>query len=112
MAEQKLTLLGVDTEKIAKKAQVVFEKYAASLRKLVKIKKRSIADTINQYDMLLHNKVIGELWVDKATQTVTHSSVNEKFKGMGLGKKLYGTALHQEPYLLPDHIQTSDAEHI
>ena len=49
-----------------------------------------------------HRLNIGEIFVDR--NEVTHSFMEERFRGLGLGKKLYGEVLKIEKVLYPDSI--------
>lgn len=99
-----------------------FEKIAVSrLRSFVKVVDKPIpANTVyfrrmrnkgyKYYEMTLKNKPIGEFFYDPKKKRAYSTSVSEKFRGMGLGKKMYGEVLKKEKYMEPGGFQTDEAK--
>ena len=74
----------------------------SALRERVTIEERpglhtSMLGPNKQYLMLLDGKPIGEMQVNPKKQSVAWSRVDDKYHGMGLGKKLYGEVMKRQP---------------
>jgi len=101
-----------------------FEKTAISrLRSFVKVVNKPIPkDTTyfrsmrnkgyKYYEMTLKNKPIGEFFYDPEKKRAYSTEVSEKFRRMGLGKKMYGEVLKQEKYMEPGGFQTDEAKNL
>ncbi len=95
-----------------------FEKIAISrLRSLVKVVNKPIPENTvyfrkmrnkgyKYYEMTLKNKPIGEFFYYPEKKKAYSTLVSEEFRGMGLGKKMYGEVLKKEKYMEPGSFQT------
>jgi hypothetical protein len=50
-----------------------------------------------KWNLMFQGRPIGELLVHPKTLTVMGSNIDEQFRGMGLGKKLYGEVMRRQP---------------
>lgn len=79
--------------------------FASALRKRVKIASTPVSGSkilpgTQRHEMLLNGRVIGSLGTSPSvsgSDKVVHSRIDERFRGMGLGKKLYGEVLRKSP---------------
>jgi len=60
------------------------------------------------YGMAVNGKDAGTLQLDSKNRVLT-TNIYKEFRGMGLGKKMYGEILKQEGSIMPGHQQYPDA---
>ena len=91
--------------------------FASALRERVKLVSRSTANPMmTRHTMRLGGKTVGsmETYAGHSADSIKSSWVDPKFRGMGLGKKLYGDVLRRSPggALFSDSSVSSRAERV
>ena len=94
-----------------------FEKTASRLRSNVNITKHDDPSGLTEYIASIGDRKIGNMLVADSKykgKVVAHSWIYPDFRGMGLGKKLYGEVMRRQPegVLHSDSVMSEDAQRV